>query len=255
MRKLHLNRNLHQVRNLFLPKPKKLLFEHIPKCGGTTINDYLRSQYTHHRIFGISGSNPSKSIKLFLSFPKKKRHSYDLVCGHGANRLRQHVHPKTLAIIILRNPVDRIISHYYYVRRSPNHYLYDEVTAKNMSLVDYATSNLSRELRNNYICRILQMSPEMAESTPDKSINSAFNILRDEYCVVGVIENLNLVMKFLARKALFHDEYKDKKLNVTTNRPNIMQVDQLTLNAIAEMNKLDVRLYELVKEHLVKNSS
>lgn len=255
MRKLNLHRHLYQVRNLFLPQPQKVLYEHVPKCGGTTVNDYLRSQYLNNRIFCIDGVNPSKSIDRFLSLPEKKRHSYNLVHGHGANRLRQYVHPKTLSVTILRDPIDRIISHYHFVLRSPGHYLYNKVTAKNISLIDYATSNLSGELRNNYVCRFLQISTEEAESTPDESIMSAYNILRDEYAVVGIIEDLSSAMNLLASRASFHDEYKPKNLNATIDRPKKMEVDQLTLNAIAEANHLDVRLYGLVKKHLAKNSS
>ena len=255
MRKLDLHIQLHQVRNLFLPQPQKVLFEHVPKCGGTTVIDYLISQYTDHRIFRIDGGNPPKSIDLFMSLPEKKRHRYNLVYGHGANRLRQYVDPKSLSATIIRNPVDRIISHYYYVCRTPKHYLYDKVKGRNMSLIDYATSSLSGELRNNYVCRFLQITAEEAETKPEESIKNAYHILRDEYSVVGILENLNSVMDLLASKASFHDEYKNKKLNVTIDRPKQLDVGQSTLDAIKEVNHLDVKLFELVKNNLAKNLS
>jgi hypothetical protein len=254
MRKLDLPKHLKQVRNLFLAQPEKVLLEHVPKCGGTTVTNYLKSQYAHQRIFSIDGSNPSKSIELFMSLPEKRRHLYDLVHGHGANRLRQYIHQKSLAVTILRDPVERIISHYYYVCRSPKHYLFNEVTVNKMSLIDYATSSLSGELRNNYVCRFLQISAEEAESTPDESINSAYSILRDKYAVVGIMDNIDSAMKILASKASFRDEYKDKKLNVTIDRPKQTEIEQSTLDAIAEVNQLDVRLYDLVKKHLAQTS-
>lgn len=251
----NLQRYIDQARSLALNQPQKVLFEHVPKCGGTTISYYLKSQYLDNTIFSIDGSNPSKSINYFMSLPEKKRYSYNLVQGHGAHRLRQYTHPAIKKATILRDPVDRIISHYYYVLRTPSHYLYTDVVVKRMSLIDCATSNLSGELRNNYVSRFLQIPAKEAESNPDESIMSAYNILQDEYDVVGTLDNLNSAMHSLAQIASFRFEFKAKKLNATVDRPKLMDVDQLTLNAIAEVNHLDVRLFELVKNNLAKSSS
>ncbi|MEP4891154.1 MAG: hypothetical protein ABJV04_14100 [Aliiglaciecola sp.] len=81
------------------------------------------------------------------------------------------------------------------------------------------------------------------------SVLGAYNILKDEYSVVGTLNNLSLAMHSLADKASFHDEYKVSKLNVTSERPKQTEVEQSDLDVIAEVNKLDVKLYELVKEN------
>lgn len=255
MRKLEFKLSLHQVRNLFLAEPKKLVFEHIPKCGGTTINDYLRSQYRPHRIFCVNGRKPAERIRLFKSFPEKKRHAYNLVYGHGANQLRPYVHPDALTATVFRDPIERIVSHYYYVCRSKSHYLHHELTGKKMSLLDYVTSNLSDELRNNYVSRFIESSSEAAEARPDESIRKAFQVLRDEYKVVGLVDDLTSFATTLAAKAAFHDKFKTKRLNVTTDRPGVEELEPTVRDAILERNKMDVTLYAMVKEQLVPVSN
>ena len=51
-------------------------------------------------------------------------------------------------ITMLRDPADRIISHYYFVLRKAGHYLYKEVTSRNMTLRDDVVSGISSELDN-----------------------------------------------------------------------------------------------------------
>ena len=121
------------------------------------------------------------------------------------------------------------------------------------AVIDYATSNLSGELRNNYVSRFLQLPAKEAERDPDKSIMGAYNILKDDYSVVGTLDNLNSAMHSLARIATFRNEFKVTKLNETVDRPRLMEIDQITLNTIAEVNHLDVSLFELVKTNLAKN--
>ncbi len=49
---------LCKARNFLIPTPQRVLFEHVPKCGGTTVTNYLISQYASKRIFSIDGNNP-----------------------------------------------------------------------------------------------------------------------------------------------------------------------------------------------------
>lgn len=240
----------YQVRSLLFcnSEPRKVLFEHVPKCGGTTVNNYLKSHYSKDKVFVINGARPFDSIKYFISLPKEERYSYDLVCGHGAYKLKDYVHPRAIRFTILRDPVDRIISHYYYVLRSPKHYLYDEIVKKKMSLMDYITSNVSNELRNNFVCRFLGKSPKNVEKDADKAVIDAYNVLKNDYAAVGIIEDFNQTMDLFAKKAFFNKKIEVKELNKTINRPQKKEINEITLKAIKEMNSLDIKLYDLVKK-------
>jgi hypothetical protein len=251
MRQSRLEKFMDRAKYLARSQPQKVLFEHVPKCGGTTILGYLISQYEMDTIFNIDGSNPSKSIDYFMSLPERERYSFHLIQGHGAHRLLRYADPETKRATILRDPVDRIISHYYYVLRNPSHYLYSDVTTKGMSLLDYATSNLSSELCNDYVCRFLQISAKEAEGNPDETVFRAFDTLQKDFDVIGTVDNLNSAMQSLARIALFRTKFKDGKLNATADRPKLSEIDPETRLAIAEVNHLDVRLYKLIKENLV----
>ena len=93
--------------------PNKILFDHLPKCGGSSLNKYLEMHYPRRRTFSIDGYHPEVSVEKFKNLSKKNRHGYDLVKGHLAHELLDYVHPECLKVTVLREPVDRIISHYY----------------------------------------------------------------------------------------------------------------------------------------------
>ena len=58
---------------------------------------------------------------------------------------------KSKYITFLRDPVERLISHYHYVLRRPKHYLYEQVVKDGLSLSDYVTSDISPELSNHQV--------------------------------------------------------------------------------------------------------
>ena len=239
---------LKQIRRAFQQRPNKLLFEHIPKCGGSTVRNYLRSQYPMGGTYAVYPPNRADKISRFKCLPERKRFSYDLVIGHGAHHLRDFVHPETLKTTVLRDPIDRIISHYYYVLRTPKHYLYEKVTGDRLSLKDYVTSALSGELRNNYISRFLQIPAVKAEENAEKSIERAFKLIQNEYAVVGILDRLDSAMNAVAQSAHFHDRFQPDRLNVTINRPKLVDVDQTTRHIIEAVNYLDVSLYKLIEK-------
>jgi hypothetical protein len=246
--KFNMNINyIDRLKCLILPCPKKLLFEHIPKCGGSTVNAYIKSQYLNKRVFSVNGNDPAASISYFKSLPEEKRYSFDLIHGHGADQLRDYSHPETLNVTIFRDPVERIISHYYYVLQSPKHNLFKEVTKKKLSLVDYASSDLSSELRNNYVTRFLRISAEEVERNPEQSIERAYRLIREAYGVTGTLDQLEISMNKVAKLLNFSNKFHPSRMNVTINRPGIDEIDQSVLDKIEKLNIIDVELYRMIK--------
>ena len=223
---------------------RNVLFEHIPKCGGTSVLNYLMAQYDTASICYIRGHQLQADLEYFLQLPAAKREQARLIVGHGAHHFIPHISPDWLNLTVLRNPVDRIISHYNYVLQSPEHYLHEPVTSQQMSLEDYATSGISNELRNNYICRFLGVSPEEAEQQPVHAVNGAYHILCSTYDIVGILERIDKVMHELKETAGFKKGFGGLKLNTSVYNTPPSLISANTKRVIAEVNALDVQLYE-----------
>ncbi|WPD22742.1 MAG: sulfotransferase family 2 domain-containing protein [Candidatus Electrothrix scaldis] len=231
-------------------RPKRILFDHLPKCGGSSLTTYLASNYPKRKIFCIEGSNPRESVESFKRLSQNNRYSIDLIQGHLAHELLDWIHPDTLKITVLRGPVDRIISHYYYVKLYKNHYLHEKVSRAAMTLEEYALSGLSNELRNWYTTHFSGYTVEEAEKSPEESIAKAAEIILRQYDVVGFLDDFTGFVATLKKKARLWSIYKDKKINVAKKRPALDEISLSIRNTIEQVNFLDIALYERIKERV-----
>ncbi|BDC98250.1 sulfotransferase family 2 domain-containing protein [Persicobacter psychrovividus] len=231
--------------------PKRLLFEHVPKCGGTTVVKYLSDQYPFSKTYQLDNHQPMVSIQRFKNMPQKERYSYHFVVGHMAHLLKDDVHPEMLKATILRDPIDRMVSHYYYVLRRPTHYLYEQVKREGVSLKDYVTLELSRELRNNYVHRFSQIEEKQMLSHPREALEKAIEVLTEEYQFVGFLESLEADLLRLKHLMGFSESYVPMKANATAGRKKVEELDPQTLKEVEAMNLLDVALYQKICDQRV----
>ena len=124
-----------------------------------------------------------------------------------------------------------------------------------MELKDYATSNLSLELRNWYTTHYSGLNLDYAEQNAEESIGKAYDVLMNRYDIVGLLSNLSKFAESLKKRANFRFTYMNKKVNVTNNRLSVSQVDNTVLSRIKEVNYLDVILYEKIRDAIIYKTS
>jgi len=236
-------------------KPRKVLFDHLPKCGGTSLNRYLGTHYPRRKTFSLDGQNHTLSVNKFKSLSERDRYGYDLIKGHLAHELLDYVHPECLRVTVLREPLDRIISHYYHAKRSPRHYLHSKIHQSGMGLEEYATSNLSDELRNWYTTHFSGLSLDDVERRPEESIAKALEVIRKRYDIVGFLDNFSSFLEMLRNQANLRNEYCEYKerVNVTQEREKLSHIEESTINKIREVNKIDLVLYREVRALCANN--
>ena len=235
-------------------KPQRVLFDHLPKCAGTTVTEYLLMHYSRPHIFRTDGSRPDESVYEFRSLPQSARYRYHLIIGHLANELMDYVHPDTITLTTFRDPVDRIISHYFFVKQNKKHYLHKAVVGSNMQLEDYATSMLSPELRNWYTTHFTGLSIDDVEQDPEGAVRFAADAIAERYDIVGFQDTLPSVMRQLRTSAGLLKPFANKVQNKTTRRPGFAEVPASVRKTIADINFVDVMLYDLLKEREGRNT-
>jgi hypothetical protein len=235
---------------------EKVIFIHIPKCGGTTINSILRKNYGKEKINRLRGGNKAKeSIEKLKKLTVNQQNIYSVYYGHIGFGIHKFLKNKNFHYVtFLRNPIDRLISHYYYVLRNPDHYLYNKVYRK-LSLKEYVSSNISHELYNGQtrlLCSnngqdLTFLEKERLDIT---DLEIAKQNLENFFSMVGIVEEFDTSLILLKKQIGLKNIYYYKK-NVT-NKKVKENIDNDVLAIIKENNKFDLALYQFAKELFYK---
>ncbi|WP_107670704.1 sulfotransferase family 2 domain-containing protein [Cyanothece sp. BG0011] len=225
-----------------------ILFEHVPKTAGSTFQKILYSHYSSDRIFKVypnaSGKNGKKYIEEFQNKSSEERGSFDLILGHGAFEAYEYVVGNCICITILRNPIERVISHYYYVRSTPTNKDFEK--AKDMDLCEYAIS--LKELKNTYTRRFSQLTHDEMNKNPEQALFLAKQNLKKYFSVIGLTERFDETILLVMRKLEWNRLPFYLSANVTSNRLKQNDIPEDQLQVIQEINKLDIDLYNCVSQ-------
>ena len=115
-------------------------FFHIPKCAGTSVWETLYHVYGARNVFIV---NSARRRTQFVAMPLETRLAYSAVGGHGPlGYFHEHLGDmgRYHKIVTLRDPIDRSLSEYNYIRAQRAHPRHGEVAAQ--SLEEFATMTL-----------------------------------------------------------------------------------------------------------------
>jgi hypothetical protein len=223
-----------------------LIFLHIPKAAGSTLHRIIEKQYEPSTIFTIPSFYSSKEeFRQAAEFQLKE---IKVLKGHMFFGLHEVLPNPSTYITFLRDPVERIISHYYYVLQNPIHYLYKDVKANNMSLKEYAGSGLSLELDNGQTRFIAGFNfLDHSQPASQEMLEVAKQNLKSHFAVVGIVEEFNKSLITLRKRFDWKTPFYVKE-NTTKNRLKKKIISKDTLEVIKKYNELDIELYRYAKD-------
>lgn len=232
-------------------RPAPVLFDHLPKCAGTTLTRYLSARYPRELTFETKGTAPAESVAEFLARPEADRLRFRLVTGHLADGLLDAVRPDVVPVTLLRDPVDRILSHYFYARREPLHYLHARINGTDggggIAVDDYVDRADSVELKNWYVAHFSGRSPAEVAADPADALRRALDRLTGRYRVIGFQDALPAAAARLREATGLRGDFSASSANRTAAADR-EQVSEETRRRIAEANALDLRLYRTLRE-------
>ncbi len=168
-----------------------------------------------------------------------------VVTGHIYFGVHSFVTGPFVYITMLRDPIERVISHYYYVRREPSHYLYP--LAQEMSLSQYVISCGQAE-PNNDQTRLLagkDCATNEGYCLPEMLPEAKKNLYK-YFSVVGITEEFDRSLILMKRALNWRTPIYVKK-NVSQRRPRKEDLSIDTMMVIKAYNQLDCELYEYAR--------
>jgi hypothetical protein len=202
--------------------PNGLVFVHIPKAAGTSLREVVARHYP--RDVQLATEAP-----IILSDEQRRR--IRVLVGHVPFGTQAQLAPPVDVITMLRDPIDRVISLYYFIRRLPHHPLHG--AARRQSLEDFAASR-PLEACNQQVRQIGGVDPP--------SLDAALGNLMRGVRVFGIAERFDESLVLMQRAVGWRNIYH-RDLNVTRDRPRLRDVSPVAVRRIERENALDLELY------------
>jgi len=225
-----------------------LFFLHIPKTGGMTLNRIATAQYQPEQLFLIDNGRITAHFEEFKTWTRERKEKIQFVSGHMQYSNQQKHFPQNIKFTtVVRDPVDRIVSLFFYIKREPVHTLYHKVNEiiTNMgaeeALRHYVFDMKRRDTYNAMTKQISGEKVAFGEDSREIYEKSIENIEKD-FISVGNLKHYNKYLDF------FTKNYKWRIGNIKRENTgkNKQKIPKKLLDEIRELNYYDQKLYEYI---------
>lgn len=231
-----------------------LIYPHIPKTAGTSFLSILEQVYSPASTFRTFRGSSENMIREFIDLPDTEKSRYALICGHMNFGLHVHVPGPSTYVTFVRDPIQRVISHYSWIKRNQDHFLHDDCAS--MSLREFVESKITTEIDNGQtrvLAGVANVPPilcPLVDSLPDIPFDGCGpDVLEqakrhlDQMAVVGLVESFDTSLLLMRRVLGWNTMPSRVSLNVDPRRQAERVIDPETLELIRSINILDLELY------------
>jgi hypothetical protein len=236
-------RNDHQsasTRLTIATSREPLIFIHLYKTGGTTLNRIIEWEYRLSRTCSVEPTWWRWSYQRITRWSPERLARMDVFKGHMPFGLHRLLPSAASYITVLREPVERAISDYYFARRFKPHPHHR--AALRLTLEEY----FLQKHEHNFQSRILA-GPNSHELFPSVCDTSIFEAAREnlarQFVVVGLTERFDETLALL-KVVLGWKVKRYRSFRVADNRIPKKQLAPATLDLIQERERFDIALYE-----------
>jgi hypothetical protein len=227
-----------------------LAFVHIPKTAGGTVKSMLANAYSRPAV-GDSGNvltsedrTARKLAKHTGGWERWQRRGGRALVGHVPYGLyRRHLPAYARYMTFLREPVDRVLSHYHRHLRVTGTGMDRRRRERGLVLVASIEEAFARHVPevSNLATRFLCGDPSPFAALPDSALDDAKENLR-EFAFVGIQERFEESIVLLQRM-LGLDRVPYLNRHVSLARPAVEDISTEDRALIVEHNRLDIELY------------
>lgn len=227
---------------------KKIFFMHVPKCGGTSVKKAFVENFKSNRIFNIDAHASKYVVDNFtgddLQYFRDKlvvyamaTDKYDLIMGHTVfNKLLiENPFNKYSLVSLVRDPVSRFLSHYFYNRyKESTHYKIDD------SFESFINSKAAKNMSSYYLKYFSGMD---GRPSLDKA-----RVNVSKFDVVGVLENLESFSNMISERLGIRFDIGHDNKNPVEDDDDRRKLSTAQMSEIQSICHEDIQIYKHICE-------
>lgn len=226
------------------------VFLHIPKTAGTTLYTIMDRQFSLKRTITVYGElDHLEKVKQAKALSSDLKNKIELVKGHTYLGWDKFLPQKVNYFSLLRNPINRFISHYYYIKNLPTHPLYNFIRDNDISLADFALIKGEDNGQTRFLATIIDDGKIEYKDRECSSeiLQKAKENIQKYSITLGIVEEFDKSLLLLKKKFAWNNIFYIVK-NKNKSRLSAREIPEQTYKLIEKQHQFDLELYEHSKK-------
>ncbi len=236
-------------------KQPVLVFTHFPKTGGTTLHEILIEKFYQRKVFRF---DDTRDYETFLEMSYEKRDEFDYITGHIPPCMHDFISRPCRYIVLLREPLERAISDYYFMLTKPEHPRHEEYNKEKITLEKHLVERIENFYGGGILNILLYPNLKRLRDIPrigkwrgfypysvNEMIEESKRKLREDFFQVGILERFGDFVFLLSRKLGWRVPYYRIK-NRSRGRPKTADIlDTIDTNLLSRFYEAYSPEYEI----------
>lgn len=228
-----------------------LVFLHIPKAAGQTLNTVLRANFpSRNSVWVAAVGSAEMRAQITAGEGSLGRQPLRLLAGHfcfGIHRQLARQPEKVRYFTVIRHPVGRARSFYEYIRRNPNHYYHKQLVSSGQTFAEFAADPNTPELSNQQT-RLIAGCNTAPDRIDEAELERAKRNIDESFVLAGLQERFDESLVLL-KLLLGLKDINYVSVNVSERRTKAA-ADEDAVAVVEKRNHLDVELYRYCEQRM-----
>lgn len=230
-----------------LSADEALIFIHLMKTGGTSLFQALHRKYPEEQIFHYVPRQEGQRLADLKSLDPEHKAQLKFIHGHARFGFHQHLQQPSRYITMLREPVSRVVSLYYFIHQNPQREMPEDERCP--TLEHYLEKPLKAfdNAQTRAIAGIVSSEFKAGHCTTELLDIAKKNLA--SFLMVGITERFDesivILKRVLDLESVFY-----ARTNENPKRPKVREISSENIEKIKHYNQLDLALYAYANELL-----